>query len=208
MNEQPKFSPREHALRVAALEALKEAVIAEYEGARTAAESAFAALYAEEGNDRQAVLLPSGEKIGQLTIKAPVPDVDMPGDGLLEWCREHFPAAVEEYILPSAVGSSDVIEAVRAKVPGVIREHVRPATAKVLAKEIADSGGFLADRRTGEASQVAEVAPGTCTGAFAFTDGKGPERRARLLAELLAGRLPGVIGFGPLALPPAGGEPT
>ena len=90
----------------------------------------------------------------------------------------------------------------------MIREHVRPATAKVLAKEIADSGGFLADRRTGEASQVAEVAPGTCTGAFAFTDGKGAGRRARLLAELLEGRLPGVIGFGPLALPPAGGEPT
>ena len=89
-------TPREHALRVAALEALKEAVIAEYEAARAAAEPVFAALYAEEGNDRQAVLLPSGEKIGQLTIKAPVPDVDMPGDGLLEWCREHFPAAVEE----------------------------------------------------------------------------------------------------------------
>ena len=39
-------TPREHALRVAALEALKEAVIAEYEAARTAAETAFAALYA------------------------------------------------------------------------------------------------------------------------------------------------------------------
>ena len=206
MNEQPKFSPREHALRIAALEALREAVIAEYEAARAAAEPVFAALYAEEGNDRQAVLLPSGEKIGQLTVKAPVSVVDMPANALLDWCREHFPAAVEEYIDPACVGSTDVIAAVRDKLPDLIRQRVRPGTAKALTEEIVKGEGLLADRLSGEAEVVATVTPGQVSGAFAFTDGKGPERRARLLAELLAGRLPGVIGFGPLALP-AGGEP-
>jgi hypothetical protein len=198
-------TPREHALRVATLEALKEAVIAEYEGARAAAESAFAAMYEEEGNDRQAVLLPSGEKIGQLTIKAPAPVVDMPPDGLLTWCREHFPFAVEDYIDPAHMGSADVIAAVRDKLPDLIRQRVRPGTAKVLTEEIVKGKGLLADRSSGEAERVATVTPGEVSGAFAFTDRNGPERRARLLAELLAGRLPGVIGFAPVALPPGEG---
>ena len=94
------MNAREHALRIATLEALADAVAAEYAKARAEAEPVFAAKYADEGNDRQAVLLPSGEKVGQLTIKAPSPVVDMPEGGLLEWCHEHFPAAVEEYIDP------------------------------------------------------------------------------------------------------------
>ena len=196
---------RDHALRIATLEALREAVIAGYEAARTAAEPVFAALYAEAGNDRQAVLLPSGEKVGQITIKAPAPVVDLPADALLDWCREHFPAAVEEYIDPAHAGSADVIAAVRDKLPDLIRQRVRPGTAKALTEEIVKGHGLLADRMSGEAERVATVTPGTCPGAFAFTDGKGAGRRARILAELLAGRLPGVIGFGPVALPPGGG---
>ena len=66
--------------------------------------------------------------------------------------------------------------------------------------------GLLADRHSGEADRIAEVTPGTATGAFAFTGANSGERRARIMAELLAGRLQGVIGFGPLALPPAGGD--
>ena len=205
MNEQPKFSPREHALRIAALEALREAVIAEYEAARAAAEPVFAALYAEAGNDRQAVLLPSGEKIGQLTVKAPVSVVDMPANALLDWCREHFPAAVEEYIDPACVGSTDVIAAVRDKLPDLIRQRVRPGTAKALTEEIAKGKGLLADRMSGEAEPVATVTPGKPTGAFAFTGANSAERRSRLMAALLAGELRGVVGFGPLALP-AGGD--
>lgn len=199
------LTAREHALRIAALEAVSEAVRAEYDKARAEAEPVFAAKYAEEGNDRQAVLLPDGEKVGQITIKAPAPDVDMPAGTLLDWCRDHFPAALEEYIDPAAVSSTDVIAAVRDKLPDMIRTRVRPATADALVKEIVKGKGLLADRRSGEASKVATVTPGKPTGAFAFTDGKSTERRARIMAELLAGRLQGVIGFGPLALP-AGGE--
>ncbi len=202
------MNAREHALRVAALEALKEAVTAEYERARQEAEPVFAAKYAEEGNDRQAVLLPSGEKVGQLTIKAPVPSVEMTGgpDGLLEWCGEHFPAAVEEYIDPAKVSSGDVIAAVRDKLPDCILTRVRPATAKALTEEIVKGKGLLADRRSGEAEPVATVTPGQPTGAFAFTGANSGERRQRLMAALLAGELGGVVGFGPLALP--AGEST
>ena len=127
--------------------------------------------------------------------------MDMPADALLVWCREHFPAAVEEYIDPAHLGSTDVIAAVRDKLPDLIRQRVRPATAKALTEEAAKNRGLLADRIDRDVvERVATVTPGQVSGAFAFTDQKGPERRARLLAELLAGRLPGVIGFGPVAL--------
>jgi hypothetical protein len=52
------------------------------------------------------------------------------------------------------------------------------------------------------------VTPGKATGAFAFTGANSGERRHRLMAALLAGELRGVVGFGPLALPPAGGDET
>ena len=148
-----EMTARQHALRIAALEALADAVATEYAKARAEAEPVFAAKYADEGNDRQAVLLPSGEKVGQLTIKAPSASVEMTGgqDGLLDWCREHFPAAVEEYIDPAKVGSADVIAAVRDKLPDAIRYRVRPATAKALTEEIVKGKGLLADRRSGEA---------------------------------------------------------
>jgi hypothetical protein len=201
-----EMTAREHALRIAALEALADAVAAEYDKARKEAEPVFAAKYADEGNDRQAVLLPSGEKVGQITIKAPAPQVDMPRDALLDWCCEHFPAAVEEYIDPAKVSSTDVIAAVRDKLPDCIKVRVRPATAKALTEEIVKSGGLLvADQETGEAERVATVTRGRPTGAFAFTGANSGERRARLMAALLAGELRGVIGFGPMALP-AGGD--
>ena len=204
------LNARQHALRIATLEALADAVAAEYAKARAEAEPVFAAKYADEGNDRQAVLLPSGEKVGQLTITAPSASVEMTGgkDGLLDWCSEHFEAAVEEYIDPAKVGHSDVIAAVRDKVPDAIRYRVRPATAKVLTEEIVKGKGLLADRRSGELEEVATVTHGKPTGAFAFTGANSGERRQRLMAALLAGELRGVVGFGPLALPAGGDEPT
>ena len=208
------MSARDHALRIATLEALADAVATEYAKARAEAEPVFASKYADDGNDRQAVLLPSGEKIGQITIKAPgavvtEPEDALPGwrldDALLGWCGEHFEAAVEEYIDPGSINSLDVIAAVRDKLPDVIRTRVRPATAKVLTDEIVKGKGLLADRRDGEAAQVATVTPGKATGAFAFTGANSGERRHRLMAALLNGELRGVVGFGPLALP-AGGD--
>jgi len=203
------MTPRQHALRVAAQEALLDAVDTEYAQIRAEAEEAFAAMLTEDGSDRVAVMLPGGEKLDRITVKVPPPSVSMNGgpDALLDWCRDHFPAAIEEYISPAAVSSADVIEAVKAKVPGVIRERVRPGTAKVLAKEIEESGGLLADRRTQEPVEVATVTGSDVTGAFAFTGNNAKERRARIMAALLAGELPGVISFGPLALTAPEPEP-
>jgi len=200
------MTPREHALRVAAQEALLDAVSAEYVKIRTEAEAAFAVMLTEDGQDRIAVMLPDGEKLDRITVKVPPRTVTLDGDSpsaLLDWCRIHFPAAVEEYIDPAAVDSTDVIEAVKAKVPGVIRERVRAATARVLMSEITKSEGFLADRRTQKPGKVATVTEGTVTGAFAFTGDNAKERRERIMAKLLAGELPGVVSFGPLLALPA-----
>ena len=49
------------------------------------------------------------------------------------------------------------------------------------------------------------MAGGEVTGAFSFTDQNSAHRRNRIMAELFAGRLRDVVGFGPLALP--GAEP-
>ena len=203
------MTPREHALRVAAQEALLDAVATEYEQIRAEAEAAFAAMLTEDGTDRIAVLLPGGEKVDRITVKVPAAEVSMPGgtaSALLDWCRDHFPAAIEEYIDPAAAGSADVVAAVRDKLPEVIRQRVRPGTAKALLKEIEDSGGFLTDRVTNKPERVATVTPGTVTGAFAFTGNNARERRTRIMAALLAGEMPGVISFGPLALPAAEGD--
>ena len=161
-----------------------------------------------QGIDRQAVLLPDGEKLDRITIRGPAPSVDMPAGVLLAWCREHFPAAVEEYIDPAAIDTADVIAAVRDKLPDVIRYRVRPATAKVLIKEIEESGGYLTDRRTGDPTpKIAEVSEGAATGAFSFTANNAAARRERLMAELTAGWPRDLIGFGPVALPAAEPEP-
>jgi hypothetical protein len=204
------MTPRQHALRVAAQEALLDAVSTEYAKIRSEAEAAFAAMLTEDGSDRVAVMLPDGTKLDRITVKQPGPGVEMDDpspSALLDWCRAHFPSAIEEYVDPSALGSTDVIEAVKAKVPSVIRQRVRPGTAKALMKEIEDSKGTLADRMTNVPSKVATVTDGTVTGAFSFTANNAKERRARIMAALLAGELPGVISFGPLALPAAGGDP-
>ena len=65
----------------------------------------------------------------------------MPDNALLEWCNEHFPYAVEEYIDPGKVSSADVIAAVRDKLPDCIKTRVRAATAKALTEEIVKGGG-------------------------------------------------------------------
>jgi len=199
---------REHALLVAALEALADAVAAEYEKARKAAEPVFAAKYADDANDRQMIVLPSGEKVGSVTIKAPPQDIAMDPGVLLAWAVEHCrETAVEEYILPQAVSSPEVIAAVKAACPDVVRKHVRPDRQKAMLAEIARTGGWLHDKERDEKEKVAEVTPGTATGAFTFIGAESEHRRARIMAEFLAGRLRDVVELGGLLALPAGGDP-
>lgn len=203
------LTAREHALRIAALEALAAAVTAEYEKARAEAEPVFAAKYAEDGNDRQMVLLPSGEKVSQITIKAPAPSVRFQEDRVEAWAAGVIgDGAFEEYIMPAAIGTRQVIDAVKDAHPELVKTRLRPGTAKKLAEQAVKGGGWLKDEETGEKAQVADVSPGTCTGSFSFTGNDREARRARIMAELLAGRLAGVVGFGPLALPAEETAPT
>ncbi len=207
MNE--PLTARDHALRVAALEAAAKAFTDAYEKARAEAEPVFAAKYTEDGNDRQMVLLPSGEKISQVTIKTPAPSVRVMEDRLEAWAAGVVgDGAFEEYILPAAIGTAQVIEAVKAAHPELVRRRLRPATARKLAADAVKGGGWLLDQETGETAQVAEVSPGTVTGAFAFTGNDSAARRARLMGEILSGRLRDIIGpvLGPLPLPAAGDE--
>lgn len=201
------LTARDHALRVAALEAAAAAFGDEYEKARAAAEPVFAAKYTEEGNDRQFVMLPDGERVSQVTIKEPSPVVRFRDGAVEKWAREVIGGgAFEEYVMPAAIGSRQVLEAVKAAHPELVKTRLRPATEKKLMKQAADAGGWLKDDETGVKEQVADISPGTVTGAFAFSGNDREARHARLMTELLNGRLRGVVGFGPLALPAAGGD--
>jgi hypothetical protein len=189
---------RQHALRVAALDALVEAAKKEYNSARADAQEAFKGARAD-GQSQQRVLLPSGEDIGLISIKDGTVSSDVTEVILKAWCREHLPGAIEEFIDPACLSSADVIAAVKAAVPGAVRQRVRPGTADELVKEIVKSGGWLVDKETSEKVRVAEVTKNDPTGAFAFAGGGSDQRRRRIVEEWQAGRL-GEIGFGPAAI--------
>jgi len=200
---------REFALKVAALEALTFAVTFEYEKARAAAEPVFAAKYADDANDRQMIVLPGGEKVGSVTIKAPPPHVEVDRAALLAWVREHSADGIaeEDYILPHAVSSEEVIAAVKAAFPALVGSRIRPDREKALRTEAAKSGGWVRDKETWEKAKIAEVTPGTdVTGAFTFIGAESDHRRSRIMAELLAGNLRDVIELGGLLSLPAGGD--
>jgi hypothetical protein len=195
------MTARDHALKVAALEAAAHAFTDAYEKARAEAEPVFAAKYTDDGNDRQMVLLPSGEKVSQVTIKTPAPSARLLEDRLEAWAAGVIgDGAFEEYILPAAIGTAQVIDAVKAAHPELVRRRLRPGTARKLAADAVKGGGWLQDDETGEKAQVAEISTGTVTGAFAFTGNDSAPRRARLMEEILSGRLRDVIGpvLGPL----------
>ena len=201
------LSPRQAALRAAALEAVAVVFTAEYEKARGEAGPVLAAMY-REGNDRQAVLLPDGEKIGQLTVKAPAPEVTWTREDTLEdWAREHIgDGAFEDYAPETVLSSREVLAIIKAAKPELVATRMRPGTRKKLLAEVVKSGGFLEDKDEGTKDRVADVAEGEVTGAFAFTDQNSAHRRNRIMQELFNGGLRDVIGFGLPALPAAEGE--
>lgn len=201
-------TPREAALRVAVLEALGWAVGREYDQARAGAEAAFADRYRTEGSDRHAVLLPDGERIGQVTVRAAPQEVTWTSEDALEaWAREHLgEEAFEEFVPASVLASREVLAVIKAARPDLLGRRLRPATRKKLAAQVEKSGGFLEDKDEGTKDRVADVSPGAVTGAFAFTDQGAAHRRERIMQEWRAGRLPLAI-LGQLALPAADVDP-
>ena len=190
-------TPRNHALRVAVLGTLLDVVKSEYEKARKDAEPEFAAMRAE-GQKQQAVMLPDGTEIGLVSIKAGTPTVAVREADLEAWVREHLPDGMESFIVPAALADAEVLDMLKACFPDAVRERIRPATRTALLKEMADSGGKVADKETGEVAQLGEVEAHKPTGAFSYRSAKGAQDR--IIAEWRAGRLAD-IAFGPLALP-------
>ncbi len=197
------LTARDAALLVAVLEALEYVVGEKYKEARAEAEPLFAAIR-RDGGTQQEVLLPDGEKIGLVSIKAGQPDLLTDEDALMAWAREHNPEAVEEYIVPWAVESEELIAAVKAALPGLVQSRIRASARKKYRDEIVETGGWVTDQETGEKAEVAIVDRRDPTGAFTLAGAGAAKRRERIIREWQAGRLQR-IGLGPLALP--GGEP-
>ena len=193
------LTPRDHALKVSVLEALEWVVAEQYKQARGEAEPVFAAIRAD-GAAQQEVLLPDGSRIGLVSIKAGATDTVTDEDALMAWAQEHNPAAIEEYIEPWAVGSLDVIAAVKAACPGVVKTRIRASERKKYREEIVKTGGWVTDQESGEKAEVAITDRRDPTGAFTLVGAGADERRNRIMAEWRAGRLQ-QIGLGPLALP-------
>lgn len=192
------------ALKVAVLDAVASKAADDLKKARAEAEGLFAVtgkLFPQVN-----VVLPDGRHVGRLTVKEAAPRVIFNSANpaiLADWCRDHYPDGLEEYVDPDAFSSLDVIAAVKAKVPAVVRSRLRTTAAEALLAEIKASGGWLEDKATKEREKVAEVKDGGITGEFAFSDQKGPQRRAAIIDAWRAG----VIDLAPmLALPAAGGE--
>jgi hypothetical protein len=188
---------RDHALRVAVLSALLDAVKAEHSAARKAAAAEFAIVRAD-GQKQQAVMLPDGTEIGLVSIRAGTPTVAVTEAALEAWVREHVPDGIEEYIQPEALKDAEVLDMLKACFPGTVRERIRPEVRTALLAEMTESGGKVADKSSGEVEQLGEVEQHKPSGAFSYRPAKGAQDR--IVSEWRAGRLT-EIAFGPLALP-------
>lgn len=202
-NEASAMTARDHALRVAVLDALQDTVDKAYKAARKEAEPVFKAARID-GQTQQKVLLPDGEEIGLISIRSGSPGVTMAEADLEGWVREHCPDGIEDYIDPAAVANLDVIEVVRAVFPHLVKSRIRQSVRDALLKEIKDTGGWLVDEVTAEKAKIAEVTTHQPTGTFSYRAGAGTPQR--IVAEWLAGNLAGVDLGGMLALSPAAGD--
>lgn len=194
------MNPREHALRVAVLDVLADEVNAGYKAARKEAEPAFAEVR-KGGTPQQEALLPDGTKLGLISIRGGGTVVTPDEAAVLAWVAEHNPEGIEDYLIPQAVQSADVVALVKAYFPELVATRVRGPVHKALVDEAKVSGGYVVDPGGGEKGKIAEVSEGDPTGAFAWRP--GPEARDKIIAAWQRGDLRGVE-LGPLALP--GGE--
>jgi hypothetical protein len=198
------LTPREHALRVAVLDAIVKTAEAEATRARRDAEQAFAAVR-KDGGKQQAVMLPDGTEIGLISIKAGGSTVTPDEEGLLAWVREHSPDDIEEYITTEAQKDAEVIDMIRACFPDAVQERVRSSARTALDAEMTESGGFVTDKETGEIELLGTVENHDPTGAFALNGAGAKARRDRIVTEWQRGNLR-EIALGPLALPAPGGD--
>jgi hypothetical protein len=204
----PGADSGEHALRVAFIEAVTDAMEAMEKKTRAAAQKSFAAVRAK-GHPQQEIRLDGG-KIGSIsikdaTVKATVDDEEK----LLEFARENLTGAIEQYIDPNFVSSIAVIEMVRDVFPGSVCERIRPETRKELIKQMEANNGFVTIKGTGVTALLGTVKKTPPTGEFTLTGTNKEARRAALIAAWQRGDLPESV-TGSLTLKPqaitAGGD--
>lgn len=193
------MTPRQHALRVAFLEAVAEYAKVELARERKDAEPVFAEVR-KDGGKQLAVMLPDGEEIGLISIKAGVPTLAVVDDELLVWVAEHSPDDMEEHIDPAALSSAEVVDMIKACFPDSVKKRLRPAAREALLKEMTESGGFVADKKSGELELLGTVENHDPTGAFVLSGAGAKARRDRIMTEWQRGNLR-ELALGPLALP-------
>jgi hypothetical protein len=178
----------DHSLKVAALDAIIRFFTAEYKTAREEAEAAYLA-----NKVRKATIeTPSGDELGDITIKQPTSTVVMDEEKLLAWVAEHTPAEVEEYLDSSVLLDEEAIAWAREHRDDLIRRRVRKVWRSELEKTALTHDGHVFVEDTGDATKVGEVVKQRPSGAFALPPDKGGERSRRLMAALLAGELTGI----------------
>lgn len=190
-------TPRDAALKVAVLDALKGEVDKAYREARAEAEAVFAGIR-DDGTPQQEVKLPDGTKLGLISIKAGTPEVtpDSP-TALMDWCAEHFPQAIEQYVIAPAFEQADVIELVGTFFPNLVASRIRASNLTALTGRITETGGYLIDEDGGKA-KVAAVSESKPSGAFAYRKAAGAA--GTIMARWQSGELR-EIALGPLTLP-------
>jgi hypothetical protein len=199
----PPLSARQHALRVAVLDALTDVAGGALAKARAEAGPELAEAR-RDGQERQRALLPDGTEVGLLSIKAGITTVSPCEDDLLAWVAERCPGELEDYVVPAAWSSADLIDLVRAAFPHLVRTRVRESARKKLLAEARANGGRVADKDTGASAVIASVVSHLPTGEFAYKPEPGAAHR--IVADWVAGRLQADGVNELLALPAAGGE--
>jgi len=181
-----------HALRVAALRVLSDAITTEARNVRAEAETEFARLRTDNGVKSLTVTLPDGTEVGTVAIKTGAREVSWDDEAVRAFAAEVAPTEVTETVDPAVLEDPTVRQFLREHKPDAFTTSVRPAFLKSLKP---DDDGCVVNPASGELVKVAEVTTGKPTGKFAYTPTK--DAAARVVAAWQAGEL-GEIG-GPLA---------
>lgn len=181
-----------HALRVAALRVLSDAITTEARNVRAEAEAEFARLRTDAGVKSLTVALPDGTEIGTVAIKTGAREVSWDEDAVRAFAADVAPTEITETVDPAVLEDPTVLQFLREHKPDAFTTTVRPGWLKTLKP---DDDGCVVNPATGELVKVAEVTTAAPTGKFAYTPTK--EAAARVVAAWQAGEL-GEIG-GPLA---------
>ena len=192
------MTAREHARRVAVLDVIGDETAKMLQTARDDAAPAFAEWRADGERGRLKAALSDGTEIGLVSVKAGGKSVKLTGDALEDWVRAHLPDGMEEYADDAVLTDAEVLDVLKAVFPHLVKSRIRAATRNALMKEIADSGGWLVDKATGDKEKVAEVEDRDPTGAFAFRP--SPDAREQVIAAWRRGDLRD-LGLGAIALP-------